>query len=277
MTGRSHPLWPTLIVLAGYITADLFLHGVEAALFVTGLGLVEFFILLAVARLAMPSLLLEGAVLGGVGYVGYLIAEPGAGFALLELVAAAVFLVSTVMGRPYLDRQMRTLTGSGMNRELAGRLTLLFGIVFLVHGVFMLGMMLTSGISTPAALFSFAALYLGAMLWFRKRSRREAFQALPVLVPGDDGGMRVELGGSVLGRVRVEGELIALVTILSLAENVLPEDFIPALETALAATGVRTVRFPCWPGDTSPLEIAGYSRVDSAWQKVLPKHMRSLQ
>jgi hypothetical protein len=277
MNNRSHPLWPTLIVLAGYVTADLFLHRIQAALFVAGLGLVEFLILLVIARIAMPSLLIEGAVLGCVGYAGELIGEPGAGFMILELTAALAFLASTAVGRPYLDRQLRNLTGSGMNRDLAGRMTLLFGMVFLVHGVFLLGMMFTSGISTPAALLSFAALYLAAMVWFRKKSRREASQAHPVLVTGELGGTRIELGGSVLGRVRVEGEQIVEVTILALAETTSSEGFIPALETALAASGARTVRFPCWSGDTSPLEMAGYSLVSGCWQKVLPRDTRSLR
>jgi hypothetical protein len=257
-------------MLAGYLAADLFLDGIGAALFVAGLGILEFLVLLALLRTALPSLLIEGAVLGGIGYAGELVGRPGAGFMLLELAAASAFLVSVAAGRPYLHRQLRTLTGKGMNPALAGRMTAVLGGVFLVHGLTLLVMMLTGGIDTFYAVLSFALLYLMALVLLRRKSRKESAGSVPVITAGDDGLSVLVLDGTVMGRVRLAGDRITDVGDVELPESGTPGEFLPLLETALASTGVRTVRFPGWTGDPSPLEMAGYRRIDGCWQRVLP-------
>jgi len=141
-----HPLWPALIVVAGYLVADFFLEGITAALFVGSLGILEFLIILLITRRAMPSLIVEGFALGAIGYAGFLIAVPGAGITILELSAGAVFLVSCLLGKPFLGGQIRKITGSGIRLSMARDMTFVFGLVFLVHGILMLLMILMGGI-----------------------------------------------------------------------------------------------------------------------------------
>ena len=274
MASRTHPLWPSLIVVAGYLVADFFLEGITAALFVCSLGIVEFLIILTIAKRAMPSLLAEGLVLGAIGYAGYMIAVPGAGITILELAAAAVFLVSCLLGKPFLGGQIRKITGSGIRLSLAKDMTFVFGLVFLVHGVLMLLMILTGGIRTHVAVGSFAVLYIASMIWFRKKGRRDEVRSLPVLTPSGSGESALLDGGAVLGTVLVEGDRIAEVTILSVKDSIPIGKFISTLEAALSRQGCRTVRFTGWEGDTSPLEMSGYGFLDTVWQKVLPVDIR---
>jgi len=269
-----HPLWPALIVVAGYLVADFFLEGITAALFVGSLGILEFLIILLITRRAMPSLIVEGFALGAIGYAGFLIAVPGAGITILELSAGAVFLVSCLLGKPFLGGQIRKITGSGIRLSMARDMTFVFGLVFLVHGILMLLMILMGGIRTPIAVAVFAVLYIASVIWFRKKGRREEVRRHPCLVSSGSGESILSIGDTVLGKVRVEGERIAEVVILSTEDSIPIGKFISAFEAALSRVGCRTVRFIEWKGDTSPLEMSGYRLLDTAWQKVLPRDIR---
>jgi hypothetical protein len=270
MSPGRHPRWPSLVLVAGYLASDLFLSGIGAALFVAGLGAAVFLALLAFARVPAASLLVEGVVLGAVGYAGELTGKPGAGFAFLELTAAAVFLVSAAAGRPYLQGQVRSLTGSALHPGLAARMTLVMGGVFLVHGAFLTVMMFTSGIGTVPAAVAFAALYLAALLLLRRKGLRDAAASLPLLVASGDSGFILRQGDAVLGSIGLCGDRIAEVTVRSLSGDTSPERFLKSLEEALARGGTRTVRIESWPGDTGPLEVSGYGRTDGCWQRILP-------
>jgi hypothetical protein len=270
----NHPLWPSLIVVAGYLVADFFLDGITAALFVGSLGILEFLIILTIAKRAMPSLLVEGLALGAIGYTGFLIAVPGAGITILELFAGVVFLVSCLLGKPFLGGQIRKITGSGIRFSMARDMTFVFGLVFLAHGILMLVMILTGGISTPLAVAVFGVLYIGSVIWFRKKGRRDEVRSLPVLTPSGSGESILLEGSTVLGTVEVKGDRIAEVVILSREDSIPIGKFISALESALSRVGCRTARFTSWEGDTSPLEMSGYRHMDTAWQKVLPRDIR---
>jgi len=275
MSSRSHPLWPSLIVVAGYLVADIFLDGITAALFVGSLGILEFLIILVIAGRAMPSLLVEGFALGAIGYAGFLIAVPGAGITILELSAGTVFLVSCLLGKPFLGGQIRKITGSGIRLSMAKDMTFVFGFVFLAHGILMLVMILTGGVRTSIAVGIFAALYIASVIWFRKKGRREDVQRHLCLIPSDSGESILSIGDSVLGKVRVKGDRIAEVVILSTEDSITIGKFISALEAALSRAGCRTVRFTDWEGDKSPLEMSGYRLMETVWQKVLPRDIRS--
>jgi preprotein translocase subunit SecG len=268
MSPGRHPLWPSLVLVAGYLASDLFLSGIGAAVFVAGLGAAVFLVLLAFARIPAVSLLVEGIVLGAVGYAGELTGRPGAGFAFLELTAAAVFLVSAAAGRPYLQGQVRSLTGSALDPGLAARMTLVMGGVFLVHGALLTVMLLTSGIGTVTAVAAFAALYLAALVLLRRKGGRDAAASVPVLEASRDSGFLLRKGDAVLGSIDLLEDRIAEVTVISLSAS--PEEFLKALEVALAREGTRTVRISSWQGDTGPLEVSGYICSGGCWQRILP-------
>ncbi|MCK4506845.1 MAG: hypothetical protein KAW14_14610 [Candidatus Aegiribacteria sp.] len=155
---------PTLVVLVGYLAADIFLSGYAAALLVISIGLGEFLFLLVFRGAKHPSLILEGAVLAGAGLAGEVLAAKGyngAGYILLEIIFAGVLLVSTATGKPWLASQIKRFAGFSAGKEFSRDMSVGMGCLFLIHGILLTIMMFLKGsVSVFPAALSFIMLYI---------------------------------------------------------------------------------------------------------------------
>ncbi|MBN2586020.1 MAG: hypothetical protein JXA64_10355 [Candidatus Fermentibacteraceae bacterium] len=261
----------TLLVLAGYLAAELLLGGYAAALAVFGLGLAEFSIVLAVRKRSHPSLILEGAVLAGTGALGEYLSRagfPGAEFVLLELVLGGVLVVSTLMGRPWLESLMKRMAGFSAGPALAGDASIAMGAMFAVHGSFMGAFLLATGsIPVPQAILVFAVLYAAAVLWLRRRRRSRAERDTPRLTQGNDERWNLEMKGRRLGSMELRMAPAAAVDCVEIADDVEVHEFLEVMERYLKSRGCRAVRLTGWEWDELPLEIGGYTRTTAGWTK----------
>lgn len=262
-----------LIVLAGYLAAEVFLEGFAAAAAVLALGLAEYIFMLTVRRRNHPSLIAEGAVLAGTSLLGSLLAGagyPGAEFVLLELVLGGVLLVSTLMGRPWLSALMKRIPMFPMGRDMAGEASLAIGLLFLAHGVLSAAVLIATGsVPVPQAVLAFAMLYAMAILYMRRRMRQRKNKDAPSLIPGEGDLTRLEQSGRVLGTLRLVVSPAAAADLVCISDGVQPHEFLDALESCLRKSGCRAIQLSSWDGDDLDLEIARYRRSPDGWTKLL--------
>lgn len=263
----------TLLVLAGYLAAEIFLGGYVAAGAVLLLASGEFLFLLGVRKEKHLSLLAEGAVLSAVLLAGERLASMGyggGGFVLLELVLGGVLTGSALAGRPWLESRMKRLAGFSAGREFAGEASLALGLLFLVHGIFIGILMLASGgVPVLPAALAFLVLYAGAVMYIRKSQRMRVARNTPRVTVGDDGKAALEVGGRKLGSMELHSGPAAIVTGIELEDGVKAHEFLQAMEHHLRNLGCRAVRLPAWNGDDLALEISGYSKTSTGWNKLL--------
>lgn len=264
---------PTLLVLAGYLAAEVFLDGYTAAAAVLLLGLGEYFFMLAFRRKNHPSLIIEGGLLAGIGVLGMSLSGagfPGAEFVLLEFILGGVLVGSTLIGRPWLASLMKRMAIFPVGREFAGDASLVMGSLFVLHGAFMGVMLLRTGsISVPPSILAFAALYAVSIVFMRSRQKRRAGRGMPVLVDSEDGRMSLELTGRKLGSMELDLAPAASASRIDIPGDVQVHELLDALEMYLRSRGCRALRLPDWTGDDLPLEINGYRRTPAGWNKVL--------
>ena len=266
-------MYPTLIVIAGYLAADIFLGGYTAALAVFALGLGEFFFLLIFRGAKHTALILEGAVLASAGLGGEMLATrgySGAGYVLLELILAGVLLISTAQGKPWLASQMKRVAGFSAGREFSGEMSIVIGLVFLSHGILLAILIVLKG-SVPLipAILSFGVLYLLAIFHLRIKQRRRSEECAPLLRRGDEGKLILELSGEKLGSMMLEPGTVTIVTEVEITENLPVHRFLETLELYLKYQGCRAVRFTVWNGDDITLEMSGYTKTPTGWNKIL--------
>lgn len=266
-------MYPTLIVIAGYLAADIFLGGYIAALAVFLLGLGEFLFLLICRGNRHPALILEGAVLAAAGLAGDKLAVlgySGAGYVLLELILAGVLLVSTARGKPWLASQMKRFSGFSAGREFSGEMSTVMGLLFLSHGILLAILIVLLGcVPVLPAILSFAVLYLLSIFHLRKKQRKRSEKNVPRLLKGDEGKLILELSGERLGSMILKPGAVTIVTEVLIAENREVHEFLQTLERFLKHQGCRAVRFQTWEGDELPLEMSGYRRTPAGWNKIL--------
>ncbi|MEN8207815.1 MAG: hypothetical protein ABFR50_01040 [Candidatus Fermentibacteria bacterium] len=266
-------MYPTLIVIAGYLAADAFLDGYTAALAVFALGLAEFLFLLIFRGSKHPALILEGAVLASAGLAGDMLASrgySGAGYVLLELVLAGVLLVSTVRGKPWLASQMKRVAGFSAGSEFSIEMSIVMGVVFLSHGILLAILIVLNGrVPVIPAILSFAALYLLAILHLRIKQRRRSEESVPRLVKGEEEKFILELSGEKLGSVMLKPGSVTIVTEVEIAQKLQVHEFLEPLERYLKHQGCRVVRFTVWDGDEIALEMSGYRKTPAGWNKIL--------
>jgi len=266
-------MYPTLIVIAGYLTADIFLRGYTAALAVFSLGLGEFLFLKVFRNKKHPALILEGAVLAAAGLAGEKLAVlgySGAGYVILELILAGALLVSTARGKPWLASQMKRFSGFSAGREFSAQMSVLMGLLFLTHGIFLVVLIsLTGRVPAIPAILSFAVLYLLGILYMRKKQKTVSERNAPVLLKGDEGEVILELSGEKLGTMMMQPGAVTIVGKTEITEDREVHEFLEALERYLKHRGCKALRFTEWDGDTLPLEISGYSRTPAGWNKIL--------
>jgi len=266
-------MYPTLVVLAGYLAADLFLNGFTAAAAVFSLGLGEFFFLLVFRRSSHPVLILEGAVLAAAGLAGDWLAGlgyTGAGYVLLELTLAGVLLVSTAMGKPWLDSQMKRFSGFSAGGGISGEMSLIMGLLFLVHGAFLTVLTVLKGrVDLLSAILSFILLYFLSIFYLRRKQRTNTVKNAPRLSRTDEGKLVLELGGSELGKLNLQPGAASVVTEIEISEGCEIHAFLENIERYLKMRGCRALRFPEWEGDELPLEMSGYCRTPTGWNKIL--------
>ncbi len=266
-------MYPTLIVIAGYLAADIFLDGYIAALAVFALGLGEYLFLLIFRGTKHPALILEGAVLASAGLAGEMLAArgySGAGYVLLEIILAGVLLISTARGKPWLASQMKRVTGFSAGREFSGEMSITMGLVFLSHGILLAVLIVLGGrVPVITAILSFGILYVLAIFRIRNKQRKRNEEYTPRLVKGDEGKLILELLGEKLGSMTMKPGAVTIVTEVEIAENHKVHKFLEILELYLKLQGCRVLRFPVWDGDELLLEMSGYSKTPAGWNKIL--------
>ncbi len=263
----------TLLVLAGYLAADIFLGGYLAAGAVLLLAGGEYLFFLAVRKERHLSLLAEGAVLSAVLLAGERLAAMGyggGGFVLLELVLGGVLTGSALAGRPWLESQMKRMAGFSAGREFAGEASIAMGLLFLLHGAFAGALMLaTGGVPLLPAVLAFLVLYAGAVLYIRRKQRKRAVMSAPRVTVGDDGRVTLSVSGRKLGSMEIRPGPAAIVTGLELEDGVEAHRLLQAMEHHLKILGCRAVRLPAWNGEELVLEISGYRKTPAGWNKLL--------
>ncbi|MBD3370048.1 hypothetical protein GF402_06775 [Candidatus Fermentibacteria bacterium] len=272
MSGKNPRVWPRLVVLAGFLVADLLMEGAAAAIVVFGLGGVEFALLVLVQSERHYDVLAEGAALAAIVLIGDWLSGAGyegAGFALMETVLGAVLAVSAGMEKPILDKQMRRMTGLSMGGRLAARASLAIGLVLVAHSLFLWMIILVRGsVGLIAGVAGFLPLYLLAVLWLRRRPV-DTSSATRLVPRGEDEFLLVR-DDRPLAKLRMSGQRVVDVVIDDLHEGASPDELLVHLEHSLARRGVRTLRLTSWGRDTLPLEMAGFTRIGDSWQKVIP-------
>lgn len=217
--------------------------------------------------------MLEGAVLASAGLAGDMFADrgySGTGYVLLELILAGVLLVSTARGKPWLASQMKRVAGFSAGREFSGEMSIVMGMLFLLHGILLAILILLKGrVPVIPAILSFAVLYALAVFYLRKKQRKRNERNAPCFLSGDDGKLILELSGEKLGSMVLKPGAVTVVTELEIAENLQVHKFLETLEGYLRYQGCRAVRFPEWDGDELTLEMSGYRKTPAGWNKIL--------
>ena len=266
-------MYSTLIVFAGYLASDIFLDGYIAALAVFSLGFGEFLFLMVFRGKRQFSLILEGAVLAAAGLAGNRLAAlgyRGAGYVILELILAAVLLVSTARGKPWLSSQMKKITGFSAGREFSSEMSTVMGLLFLAHGIFLTVLVTWQGsVAVIPAVLSFFVLYAAALFILRRKQREKSARNEPHLFNGDKGKLVLELAGEKLGSIVLKPGAVSIVTEVEIGEDHQTHELLDALEMLLKHRGCRAVRFTEWQGDELPLEMSGYRKTPTGWNKIL--------
>ncbi|OPL17872.1 MAG: hypothetical protein AVO35_08315 [Candidatus Aegiribacteria sp. MLS_C] len=262
-----------ILVLAGYLAADIFLEGGVAAAAVIGLSVLEFLFILVFRGERHASLLIEGVVLALVLTAGHFLASagyPGSEYVLLEFVLGATLLVSALAGRPWLASLMRRFPGFSPEEGRLGSVSKDMGTMFLLHGAFTgAWLVLEGGIDVPVALGSFALLYLLVVIRTRSRLGHETLSGMPRLIVEDERRAVLVSGGRRLGTLEVEIGRVAIARRFRVGEGVEMHRFLADLEKALRSSGCLSVRIAEWDGDTLPLEISGYIESPAGWTRRL--------
>ncbi len=264
---------PTLVVLAGYLAADIFLSGYAAALLVISIGLGEFLFLLVFRNEKNPVLILEGAVLAGAGLAGEILAARGyngAGYILLEIIFAGVLLISTATGKPWLASQIKRFAGFSASREFSKDMSVGMGFLFLTHSILLMIIMFLKGsISVFPAVLSFILLYIVTVYILRKRQQRFRILTSPQLQKGGEGEYLLEIAGDRLASLSMSRGVVTDISAVDITEGCEVHRFLESLEECLKSSGCRAVRFSMWDADTLPLELAGYKEIPAGWNKIL--------
>ncbi len=264
---------PTLVVLVGYLAADIFLSGYAAALLVISIGLGEFLFLLVFRGTKHPSLILEGVVLAVAGLAGEVLAARGyngAGYILLEIIFAGVLLISTVTGKPWLASQIKRFAGFSASREFSRDMSVGMGFLFLTHSILLTIIMFLKGsVSVLPAALSFIILYIVTVYILRKRQKKFRILTSPQLRKGGEGEYLLEIAGDRLASLSMCLGVVTDISAVDIAKRYEVHQFLKSLEDSLKASGCRAVRFTEWDADTLPLELAGYREVPAGWNKIL--------
>lgn len=264
---------PTLVVLVGYLAADIFLSGYAAALLVVSLGLGEFLFLLVFRRTKHPSLILEGAVLAGAGLAGEVLAARGyngAGYILLEIIFAGVLLITTATGKPWLASQIKRFAGFSASKEFSRDMSVGMGFLFLTHSILMTIIIFLKGsVSVFSGAFSFIMLYVITVYILRKRQRRFHILTSPQLRKDGEGEYFLEIAGDRLAGLSMSLGVVTDISAVEIIEGCEVHRFLESLEECLKSNGCRAVRFTMWDADTLPLELSGYREVPAGWNKIL--------
>ncbi len=85
----------------------------------------------------------------------------------------------------------------------------------------------------------------------------------------DEGKLILELSGEKLGSMMLKQGAVTIVTEVEIAENLPVHKFLDTLERYLKYQGCRAVRFTVWDGDDITLEMSGYRKTATGWNKIL--------
>ncbi|RKZ01222.1 hypothetical protein DRQ21_11075 [Candidatus Fermentibacteria bacterium] len=261
-------LWPEFLVLALFLTGDLFWNGYASAAAGAAAGLFAFVILLAFKK-NRPGLIVEGFVFGGITALGEAVNYPGGTLILMELVFAVVLLVSVITGGDIISH----LTG-GIGRGLFSRrqsqiLSTTLGAAFLLHSVVCTVLAMFGNLELWSGGILFAAVYLLSLRASRSKMKKAVLETLPLLVEEQDGVYRVEKLGAITGRIRLIERTGAFFSAEIVSINTEQYEFLKQLETIAAGMGKPGISLGNWTGDEIELEMRGYTPTGENWRKRL--------
>ena len=261
-------LWPELLVLALFLTGDLFWDGYASAAAGVAAGLLAFIILLAFKK-SRPGLVVEGFVFGGITALGEAVNYPGGTLILMELVFAAVLLVSVITGGDIISH----LTG-GIGRGLFSRrqsqiLSTTLGTAFLLHSVVCTALAMFGKLELWSGGILFAVVYLLSLRASRSKMKKAVLETLPLLVEEQDGVYRVEKLGEMSGRIKLPEEAGTIFTVEIVSIHAKQHEFLKQLEAVAAGLGKPGIALEKWTGDEIELEMRGYTQTGGNWRKRL--------
>ncbi|MCK4806591.1 MAG: hypothetical protein KAT09_03045, partial [Candidatus Aegiribacteria sp.] len=163
---------------------------------------------------------------------------------------------------------MKRISLFSAGREFSEEMSMVMGMLFLLHGILLAILILLKGIvPVLPAILSFAVLYVLAIFYVRKKQRKRNERNVPRLLKDDEGKLILELSGENLGSMVLKPGAVTIVTEVEIAENLQAHRFLETLEGYLRYRGCRAVRFPEWDGDELTLEMSGYRKTPAGWNK----------
>jgi hypothetical protein len=259
---------PELIVLALFLSVDLLYNGLTLAVAGVAAGLSAFFILL-VFKKKKPGLILEGIFFGGVTAIGEFVDYPGGSLILIELLLGATLVLSALAGKNILSGMAGGLGKGLFSPQQSGILSSSIGSVFLVHSVVCTVLSILGHLDLAIGAVSFAVFYAIALKISSGKMKSAVRNTLPLLVQEPGEFFRLECGGKVTGRIRLESEA-GIVSVSGIVSAQLPlHEFLEQMEIALKRKGALIISIRNWPGDEIELEMRGYTSFSGEWRKRL--------
>lgn len=261
-------LWPELLVLVLFLLGDILWDGLASAAAGVAAGLSSFILLLAF-RKKKPGLIIEGLIFGGVTALGELVDYPGGTLILMELVFAVILLVSVLSRRNILAGMAGGL-GKGLFSDQQSRiLTRTIGYVFLIHSLICTILAVLGFLNKQFGGILFLIVYLLALKLSKPGMKNAVLDSLPVLVEEEESIYRLEIHGTVIGKLTLTEDTSTSVTARVISIELPPHDFLSKLEIAMKRRGIRGLTIDCWNWDEIELEMDGLVKIEGKWRKRL--------
>ncbi|GEM_PF-1443107 len=261
-------LLPELLVLALFLTGDLFWDGYASAASGVAAGLLAY-IILAVFKKSRPGLIVEGLVFGGITALGEAVNYPGGTLILMELVFAVVLLVSVLAGGDIISHMTGGIGRGLFSRRQSQILSTTLGAAFFLHSAVCTALALAGKLEWWSGGILFAAVYLLSLRASRSKMKKALLETVPLLVKEQDGVYCVEKLGAISGRVRLPEEAGIVFTVEIVSIHTEQHEFLKQLETIATGLGKPGIVLKNWPGDEIEPEMRGYTQTGENWRKRL--------
>ncbi len=257
---------PELVVLALFLTSDLFWDGYVSAAAGIVAGIVAFLLLL-VFKKRKPALVIEGLIFGGITALGEFVDYPGGTVILMELVIAFVLLISLLFGADVISKMLGDI-GRGLFSQRQSRvLSITLGSVLLVHSLVSTVLAVSGLLTWWIGGIVFLLLYLPALRLSGSRMKSAVTDSMPLLVEDGEGVFKLVAEGMVSGTIKLPAEAETVVTADICSVEVPSHEFLRQLEAAMRNRGLPGMILNGWTRDEIELEIAGFILINGKWRK----------